>query len=136
MKTFDVPVRMYDSDIAGIIYFASQFRFAHEAFESFLDEYNISIQRMFTELDYIFVIVNANSDYLAPIYVSDVLEITCGVSAVGTSSFTMSYTLVKKGQTECVGRVSTTHVCLDKRTRTPLPIPQEFLEIISENRME
>jgi len=136
MKTYEVPVRMYDSDIAGIIYFASQFRFAHEAFESFLDDYDISIQTMFSERDYIFVIVNANSDYLAPIFVSDVLEITCGISNVGTSSFTMSYTLVKKGQDTVVGRVSTTHVCLDKNTRSPLPIPEEFRDIIEDHMIE
>ncbi|MBU1694514.1 MAG: hypothetical protein KJ726_01965 [Verrucomicrobia bacterium] len=36
-------VRMHDTDAAGIIFFTSQLRMAHEAFESFLDSVGLGL---------------------------------------------------------------------------------------------
>lgn len=123
MPKYDISVKMYDTDMAGIIYFASQFRFAHDAFERFMQDNGASIRQLFLHEPYIFVIVNANSDYLAPLQIGDDLEVDLYISKIGRSSVTVGYDIYKKENGQLVGRVSTTHVCLDKASRQSQEIP-------------
>ena len=40
-------VRMHDTDLAGILYFARMFRFAHDALEDLLEAEGITFSTMF-----------------------------------------------------------------------------------------
>ena len=117
-------VRMYDTDAAGILYFASQFRFVHDSFEALMEHEGVSIQDMFKKSDVIFVIVNANSDYIQPLTLGDKLTIYCHVKRIGATSVTFFYELFK--DEELVGKAETTHVCLNKISRTKQVIPDSF----------
>ena len=70
------------------------------------------------------VVARAEVDFIAPIYDGDTfLDIELCVSAIGNSSFTMTYELKMKG--EVVARVKTVQVTVDMSTKKSSPISDE-----------
>ena len=70
------------------------------------------------------VVARAEVDFIAPIYDGDTfLDIELWVSAIGNSSFTMTYELKMKG--EVVARVKTVEVTVDMSTKKSSPISDE-----------
>jgi acyl-CoA thioester hydrolase len=67
------------------------------------------------------VVARAEVDFIAPIYDGDTfLDIELWVSAIGNSSFTMTYEIKLKG--ELVARVKTVQVTVDMGTKKSHPI--------------
>ncbi len=124
-------VRMHDTDMAGILYFARQFRFAHDALEDFVSSEGLTFDQVFNKTDYVFVIVHVEADYLAPLKVSDELEIHLSVTHVGTSSFTILYQIYRAK--ELVGTAKTVHVTLNSKSRTKIPIPEHLREKLTKH---
>lgn len=117
-------VRMHDTDMAGILYFPRQFRFAHDALEDFVASEGLSFNEVFVKEKFVFVVVHAEADYLKPLQIGDLLEIHLMVERLGTSSFAILYKIFCKGV--LVGTAKTVHVTLDSETRQTIPIPQEL----------
>ena len=122
----NTTVKMYDTDAAGILYFASQFRFVHDAFESFLNHHEIFLKDMLSHKDYMFVIVHTESDYLEPVYLGDELTIELSVSKIGQTSVTFSYNLFRSSS--LVGRAKTVHVAINSKSRQKIEIPKHLLD--------
>lgn len=118
-----MSVRMYDTDAAGILYFGSQFRFAHDAFESLLQSEGVSFADLLEKEDFMFVIVHAEADYKSSLKVGDVIDVRTYISRIGDTSFVVEYSILRQGET--VGRVQTVHVCIDKETRSKKAIPEK-----------
>lgn len=122
-------VRMHDTDMAGIIFFASQFRFIHDAWEDLMSHEELSFDHLFTSETYAFVIVHAESDYLAPLKAGDALEIHLAIEKIGNSSFTVSYKVYKSDKT-LVGTAKTVHVTINRETRKTIPLPEKLKAIL------
>lgn len=118
-------VRMHDTDMAGILYFARQFRFVHDALEDFFESGGCTFEELFQKFTVIFVIVHAQSDYLKPLKAGDQLEVHLCIEKMGDSSVVFSYEIYRDGN-ELVGKAKTVHVCLDRITRGKATIPEEF----------
>ena len=70
------------------------------------------------------VVARAEVDFIAPIYDGDTfLYIELWVSAIGTSSFTLTYEINLKG--ELVARIKTVQVTVDMATKKSHPIDEE-----------
>ena len=70
------------------------------------------------------VVARAEVDFIAPIYDGDTfLDIELWVSAIGNSSFTMTYEVKMKG--ELVARVKTVQVTVDMSTKKSSPMSDE-----------
>lgn len=70
------------------------------------------------------VVARAEVDFIAPIYDGDtLLDIELWVSAIGNSSFTMTYEIKMKG--EVVARVKTVQVTVDMSTKKSSPMSDE-----------
>ena len=70
------------------------------------------------------VVARAEVDFIAPIYDGDTfLDIELWVSAIGNSSFTMTYEIKMKG--ELVARVKTVQVTVDMGTKKSSPISDD-----------
>lgn len=115
-------VRMHDTDMAGILYFARQFRFAHDALEDFVASEGLSFDQVFHKEHFVFVIVHAEADYLAPLKVGDSLKVHLSIERLGSTSFTVSYKIYKEDGL-LVGTAQTVHVTLDAKSRAKIPIP-------------
>lgn len=125
-------VRMHDTDMAGILYFARQFRFAHDALEDFVESLGYTFDQVFHREKFVFVIVHAEADYLAPLRVGDKLDIELSIEKIGETSFTVSYLIYKTDRT-LIGRVKTVHVTLDTTSRKKIPIPPRFRTLLEEH---
>jgi acyl-CoA thioester hydrolase len=76
------------------------------------------------------VVARAEVDFIAPIYDGDTfLDIELWVSAIGTSSFTMTYEINLKG--ELVARVKTVQVTVNMDTKKSQPIGDEQRAFLS-----
>jgi len=120
-------VRMHDTDMAGRLYFARQFRFAHDALEDLVSSEELGFDYVFHKAKYVFVIVHCEADYLAHLRVGDALEIHVSVERMGRTSFTLFYEIFNENK-ELVGTVKTVHVTLDAKTHQKIPIPEEMRE--------
>jgi 1,4-dihydroxy-2-naphthoyl-CoA hydrolase len=121
-------VRMHDSDMAGIIFFANQFRFVHDAWEDFLHSEGISLSDLVQNSPYLFVIVHVEGDYFAALQVGDPLEVHFTVAHIGTSSFSCNYEIFRRG--ELVGTAKMVHVTVESKSRTKIAIPEKLKAIL------
>jgi 1,4-dihydroxy-2-naphthoyl-CoA hydrolase len=115
---------MHDTDMAGVLYFARQFRFAHDALEDCAESEGLGFDRVFHKENFVFVIVHAEADYLVSLKVGDSLEIHLSIERVGNSSFTVDYQIYRQLDNRLVGTAKTVHVTLDSKTRKKIPIPE------------
>lgn len=120
---------MHDSDIAGVIFFASQFRFAHDAWEDFLHSEHMGLAKLFSQSDYLFLIVHAEADYGMPLEVGDQLDIHLEVSHIGESSFSTLYKIFR--EKELVGQAKIVHVTVDAHERKKIAIPQSLKAVLN-----
>jgi 1,4-dihydroxy-2-naphthoyl-CoA hydrolase len=118
----EVPIRLYDTDAAGFLFFGAQFRIAHEVFEEFVAELGFSVGGVIRERTLLFPVVHAEADYAAPLTVGDRVTVSVGVARIGDSSFAVRYRLALPAGREA-GRVELVHVTLDAASRTPVPVP-------------
>lgn len=124
-------VRMHDTDMAGILYFARQFRFAHDALEEFVESEGISFDHLFNHEKFVFVIVHAEADYFASVRVGDLLTVHLFVEHIGNTSFSIGYKFYRMPNNELVGSAKTVHVTLDNETRTKIPIPERMVQSLN-----
>lgn len=130
MFTSKYKVRMSDSDMAGILFFANQYHFIHYTIEDFFEKIGLPFDKLFNENPFVFVIVHSEADYLHPLSVGDLLTIEMSIKRIGTSSLHFHFD-IKRGS-QLVGRAETIHVCLDRHTRSKIPIPDSFRQKLLE----
>lgn len=121
-------VRMHDTDMAGILYFARQFRFAHDALEDFFAAEGLPFDQLFHKEPFVSVIVHCEADYLATLKVGDRLETHLWIEKIGTTSFHIAYEIYR--DKTLIGRAKTVHVTLTRVTRKKKPIPKKLLSIL------
>ena len=121
MYTYTTKIRLHDTDAAGIIFFANQFKIIHDAYEEFLEKFDQKLQSIITQSNYFQPIVHAESDYKTPVFVGDKIIVAIKVGHIGNTSFAFEYTL-KRGKT-LVGTAQTVHVTIDQKTRKKMPLP-------------
>ena len=122
---------MNDTDAAGQIYFADQFRIAHETFEAYMASIGHHFGRFLLEYPYMIPIVHAEADYRQPVFVGDALRIELSVGHIGTSSFSPAYRILRESDDTEVGFVKVVHVCIDKGTEKITPVPETMRTILN-----
>lgn len=118
-------IRMADTDASGMIYFASVQTIALEAFEDFLQKRGMSLRTIFQNKVCFLPIVHVEADYLAPVYVNDVLTIEMKLVKMGTSSFTLAYAMSHAAR-QLVAKVCITHVSTHTTEPVAQAIPKEL----------
>lgn len=124
-----VKVRMEDTDMADVLFFANQFKFAHRVLEDFLEEIGYSFDALFHQSSFCFVIVHAEADYKKPLRVGDILTLSLYVDRLGKTSCAFRYQIEREG--EEVGQVKTVHVCLDRATKEKKELPPEVQKLLT-----
>lgn len=130
MYQFETSVRLHDTDSAGLLFFANQFKMAHDCYESFLSDNGLSFLTIIVERDYLLPIVHAEADYAEALEVGQELVVELSAGRIGNSSFTLNYRFTSNDDE--VGSVSTVHVCVDAETGEKRDLPDELVEILEE----
>ncbi len=128
MFEFKHTVKLADTDAAGVLFFANQFRIIHNAYETFLHLNGFSISRMLNQEKFRLPLVHAEADYMLPIQVSDELIIQVQVIKFTKSSFTLQYSIYNKGV--LCGIAKTSHVSIDVETGNKIELPESIFRIL------
>lgn len=99
-------VEFSDTDMAGIVHFASFFRFMEGAEHEFLRSVGLSVVLSWEGMALSFPRVSASCDFLKPIRFEDVVEIEVRLERVGTKSLTYGFTFRLADQEVARGRIS------------------------------
>ena len=131
MFTTKVKVYFYDADPAGIIFYASLFKYVHAAYEDMMRSLHTE-RDYFFDKEYILPIIHAEADYVKPIKVGDELRIDVLVSLLKNSSFELSYKFYKDdGMFTAIAK--TVHVCVLKEEFKKIELPKEFYNKLKTN---
>ena len=90
MYEYQIKVRLHHTDAAGVIFFSNLLLFAHECYESFIEQTK-SFALFLEECQYLVPIVHAEADYLLPIGPSQTLDVKMTLGKIGTTSFEIDY---------------------------------------------
>ncbi|HPN37217.1 MAG TPA: thioesterase family protein [Melioribacteraceae bacterium] len=126
MFEYNSRVNFYNCDPAGLIFFGEVFKFAHSAYELFL-EHLLPETNYFTHPEIILPIIKANAQYLNPLKQGDEIKITVSVTRLQEKSFELTYNIYNKENNLCV-IVETVHVCLSKSTLKKIPLDDNLRE--------
>ena len=133
MFTYTTKIRLHDTDAAGIIFFANQFKIIHDAYEELLEEFGLGFQSILKETNYFQPIVHAESNYKAPVMVGDKIVIVIKVGHIGKTSFSLEYTL-KRGKT-LIGTAKTVHVTINQKTRKKISLPSALRRALNKYQL-
>ena len=131
MFSTKVKIYFYDADPAGIIFYASLFKYVHAAYEDFMR--NLHTERdFFFDKDYVLPIMHAEADYVKPIKVGDELRVDVVVSSLRESSFELSYKFYKNDN-QFTAIAKTVHVCVLKDGFKKITLPKDFSDKLKIN---
>ncbi len=125
-------IKLHDTDAAGILFFANQFKIVHDLYQKFLDEIGFPLQELFASGELLLPIVHAEADFYAPLTVGDTVEVSLRVALIGDSSFTLEYQVIDLDGKE-VGSAKTVHVTVDPKTRGKIAIPPSFRKALEKS---
>ncbi len=132
MFAYRFGVQLHQTDAYGILFFANQLTFCHDAFQAWLESVGHPMAPERAQAGFVAVVVHAESDYSAPIRVGDKLTIEYRIAAIGTTSFTNAYRFVDPGGRE-VGRARIVQVTIDPVTAAKMPIPPWLRTLLQGN---
>ena len=125
MFIYKTTIKMHDTDAAGIIFFGNQFKWVHEAYESYLEAAGFSFATILRKTDFFIPIVHAEADFKSPLFVGDKITIAVKLEKIGQSSFVFDYT-IQNAKQKIVGTAKTVHVTTGKKTHKKIPLPRNF----------
>jgi len=127
MFTLDMKVRLHDADAAGVLFFAKYFKFAHDAYEQFMESIGFDFTNMINNSSYIILIVNAESDFHKPMYAGDIIKVAVKTKKIGRTSYVLNYE-ISNGEGVKTATCNTTHVAVDKKSHKPVALPEKLIE--------
>ena len=130
MFRYETKIRLYDTDAAGILFFANQFRIVEEAYEAFLEANGISIREFLDKSDFIVPIVHAETDFLSPLRPGDRIVVEIEVLKKGESSFTLGHRILDASDRLC-GKGLTIHVCVSRNNFKKTAIPEQIQAVLN-----
>jgi 1,4-dihydroxy-2-naphthoyl-CoA hydrolase len=122
----EVKVYFYDADPAGIIFYASLFKFAHSAYEELMKNFGLEKNYFFDD-EIVLPIIHAEADYISPVKVGDKLIVSVDVSQLRESSFELSYKFTNDGG-KLKASAKTVHVCVNKEGFKKVSLPEKLHE--------
>ncbi|MDQ7817725.1 MAG: thioesterase family protein [Melioribacteraceae bacterium] len=134
MFNTNIKVYFFDADPAGIIFYASLFKFSHSAYEDLMRQLKLD-RNYFFDPEFVLPIVHTESDYLKPIKVGDDLKIDVWVSRLMKSSFELSYKF-HQSDYDVAATAKTVHVCVSKAGFKKVELPADLFSKLSQHLID
>jgi acyl-CoA thioester hydrolase len=126
-KSVEIPTRWMDNDTYGHVNNVNYYSYFDTAVNKLLiDGGALDIH----EGSVIGLVVETNCQYFAPLSFPDVVTAGVGVSKIGNSSVRYEIGLFKEGEEEPVAVGYFVHVYVDRNSRRPTSLPDEFTELL------
>lgn len=120
-------VEFHDTDMAGIMHFASFFQYLESAEHELLRSLGLSVHSKIAGQTVSFPRVAASCEYQSPAQCEEILDIDIHIARLGTSSITYVFELTIQGRQVATGKV--TCVCCRIEPGKPpvaIPLPEEI----------
>ena len=122
-KTF---LKFHYTDSAGILFFSNIFIIAHDVYEEMTNDVGFRLNDIVENEDFLLPLVHSEADYKIPLKAGDEITINAGISRLGNSSYTVSFSILKEEKTAAT--VETVMVAMDKKSGTKIPVPEKLRE--------
>ncbi len=122
MNKTKIRVSFGDCDPGGIMFYANLFKYAHIAYENFLNSIT-SDKNYFLSDEFVIPILKAEAKFKEPIRFNDEIKITIGLRTVRDSSFELEYRFENE-EKQILALASTVHVFVDKKSFHKILIPE------------
>ncbi|TWU23835.1 acyl-CoA thioesterase [Bythopirellula polymerisocia] len=122
-------VEFHDTDMAGIMHFASFFQYMESAEHEFIRSLGLSVHSQIAGKTISFPRVAASCDFKSPVRCEEVLDIAILVTRLGSKSISYSFEMTSAGKEIAAGNI--TCVCCQVEPGediTSVPIPAEIRE--------
>lgn len=128
LHTSQVKVRFYDTDLTTTVFFTNHIKwFESNAIIDFFRTRGLPWPELLAQnLDV--AIASVSFDYLAPIFLDDLLEVTVEKVECGNKSIKFTGGIYRQDSGEPVGRGSLVYVFLERDTRKTIPVPAHVRE--------
>ena len=130
MFEYKTTVRMFNTDAAGISFFASGFLYSHQCYEAFMEEH-LSLGKMLDDGKYILPIVHAEADYKISLKLSQKITVQMSLDQIKRTSFAFNYTILNPDGNEAI-TIKHVHAVVDTKKQKPIRIPAELKEIFEQ----
>ena len=129
-RTFESRLRVQwaDVDIAGIMYFASYWRFVELAEMDLFREIGFPYNTVFDEYDFWLPRVKAEAQYHAPAFMDDWLRLRTHLEKVGASSVRWKTVVFNERTGEAGAEFVLTVACMDRTTKRSRLLPPALRE--------
>ena len=129
---YPTTISLFDTDASGLLFYGSLFRLTQSCFEAFLSTKNLPIDRWITGDLPALPVRKVDAEYRAPLRAGAQIEVSITNISIGTTSLTVTYSVVDVDtQTECA-TATITHVALDRAEKKSIALPTEVVKLISE----
>ena len=133
MHTHRMSVRFGDTDPAGLVYYPNLFHYFHIAMEEFFKhKCDSPYQELITTERVGFPTIKVEAEFYKPLVYGDDIEITVTVAALGNSSVTLDYRVLRLRDATLCAQSKQVHVAMDLDSRRPLTIPDFLRKAFSE----
>lgn len=129
--TTRIAIRFSDEDHARIVYYPRYFHFFHMAFEDFFAANGRAYRDVLDVDGYGWPAVHSEADFLGPLRMGDVLELSMHVEKIGSTSVAFRYQGREATSGRDVVRGATTVVCVKLETMEKIEIPAQFRDIFT-----
>ncbi|HUY11361.1 MAG TPA: thioesterase family protein [Candidatus Dormibacteraeota bacterium] len=123
-------VQWADIDLAGIMYFASYWRFAERAEMEFFRELGFPYDRLFERYDFWLPRVKVEAEYHHAALMDDWLDLQTHIEHVGNSSVRWRTVVVNERTGEAGATFTLTCACMDRATHKSKKLPAELREAL------
>ena len=125
----EIKVYYEDTDCGGVVYYANYLRYFERARTQFLEDRKVSLAGL-QKIGVIFTVVDAAIHYKSPAFYGDTLSVNALIEGVKGSSFTVHYTIRRKGDDTLIVTGSTRMACVNRDIK-PVRMPKEVREALT-----
>ncbi len=124
-------VRFHEVDILGVCNNAVYFNYFEDSRIRYVQDLKKNFQlKELLEGNSFFIMVHNNCDYLEPAFLDDELRIHTRISFIKNTSFGFEHIVEKISTSKIIAKGGGAVVHIDKISRQPLPIPEEFYQAV------
>ena len=130
MKEFLFPVRVYweDTDAGGVVFYANYLKFFERARTEWLRASGIEQQTLREEAGVMFMVAEAQTRYVSPARLDDLLQISVQVQEQGAASMLIQQEARRGDTLLAEGRIRI--ACVQAATFKPCRIPAAVLQAV------
>ena len=123
----EFSVRFGEIDYARVVYYPRFFHYFHQAFEEwFAGALGVSYPDLVLKENVGFPSVRVETEFLAPLRYGDRIRVDLELLAIGSTSITVGYTLVRLTDGATSARATVKNVAIDNDSFQPVPITDEW----------